>query len=69
MLGAIVSYWVCRSEALKFTALSFTAGLLLVTGVEHMASEAHAAAEDSYASTAAFVAGFACFTLLSGYFA
>lgn len=69
LLGATLGYWVLRdqSDAMKFGALAMTAGLLLVAAVEDVVSEAHEAAEDSRWSVAAFIGGFALFTLVASY--
>lgn len=69
LAGASLSYLSLRDmgDAVKYAALVFTAGLLLVAAVEEMIREAHAADADNRLSTASFVAGFALFTLVSGY--
>ena len=70
LLGATIGYWLLRdqSEALKLTALAFTAGLLILAAVEEMLGEAHEVAEDSKVSAAFFIGGFALFTLVASYF-
>lgn len=70
LLGASLGYWLFRdqSEALKLSALVFTAGLLAVAVVEEMVSEAHESDDDTRLSVLAFAGGFALFTLVSSYF-
>ena len=70
LVGASLSYLALREagETVQYAALVFTAGLILTAAVEEMIREAHAAAADSRFSTASFAAGFALFTLVSGYF-
>ncbi|MCT9000310.1 ZIP family metal transporter [Chelativorans intermedius] len=70
ILGASISYWLLRdqSEALKLTALAFTAGLLILAAVEEMLTEAHESAEDTRTTAAFFLGGFVLFTLIAGYF-
>ena len=70
LLGATIGYWLLRdqSEALKLTALAFTAGLLILAAVEEMLGEAHEVAEDNRISAAFFIGGFALFTLVASYF-
>ena len=50
------------------SALALTAGMLVVAAIEDMVRGAHKTAEDTKASTAAFVGGFALFTLVASYF-
>lgn len=57
-----------QSKAAQLTALAFTAGLLIVAGVEEMPGESHEAAEDTRTSAGFFVGGFALFTLVASYF-
>lgn len=68
--GALLSYLLLRgqSEAIQLTALSFTAGLLLVAASEEIVGEAHEAAPDSRWSALAISAGFVLFALVSSYF-
>ena len=70
LLGATIGYWLLRgqSEALKLSALAFTAGVLQIAAVEDLMREAHEAAEDTRWSAAFFIGGFALFTALTGYF-
>lgn len=70
LLGASIGYWLLRGqgETLKLAALAFTAGILLIAAVEEMLREAHEAAEDTRASVAFFIGGFALFTLVASYF-
>jgi ZIP family zinc transporter len=70
LLGATIGYWLLRgqSEALKLSALAFTAGVLQIAAVEDLMREAHEAAEDTRWSSALFIGGFALFTALTGYF-
>lgn len=70
LLGALLSYLILRdqSEAVQLTALSFTAGLLLVAAAEEIIGEAHEAAPDSKSSTLAISAGFVLFALVASYF-
>jgi len=68
--GALIGWVLLRgqSETVKFAGLAFVAGLLLIAAVEDMIAEAHETREDSRASTASFVGGFALFTLVASYF-
>ncbi|MGJ0533354.1 ZIP family metal transporter [Methylocystis sp.] len=70
LLGATIGYWLLRgqSEALKLSALAFTAGILQIAAVEDLMKEAHEAAEDTRWSSIFFIGGFALFTALTGYF-
>lgn len=65
--AALLSYMFLRNagEAVKFSALVFVGGVLTVAAVEDMLEEAHAAREDNRRSVAAFIVGFALFTLAS----
>ncbi len=67
LLGAAVSYLTLRnrSEGAQLAALVATAGLFSVAVFEDMITEAHEAAEDTHASTAFLLVGFAAFTLVS----
>ena len=68
--GALIGWILLRgqSEAVKFAGLAFVAGLLLIAAVEDMSAEAHEAREDSRASAASFIGGFALFMLVAAYF-
>lgn len=70
LAGALLSYLLLRdqSEAIQLTALSFTAGLLLVAASEEIVGEAHEAAPDSRWSALAISAGFVLFALVASYF-
>lgn len=70
LVAALLGYFLLRgqSDAVKLSALVFTAGLLTVAAVEEMIREAHESAADTRASVFAFTGGFALFTLVSGYF-
>lgn len=70
LAGALLSYLFLReqSEAVQLTALSFTAGLLLVAAAEEIIGEAHEAAPDSRWSTFAISVGFVLFALVAAYF-
>lgn len=70
LMGASVGYWLLRDQnkALQLTALSFTAGLLILAAVEEMLGEAHEAADDSRVTAAFFIGGFALFMLVGSYF-
>ena len=70
LVAATLSYWFLRdqSPAWQMSALAFSAGLLIVAAVEDMVAEAHEIAEDFPLATAAFIGGFALFTLISSYF-
>jgi ZIP family zinc transporter len=59
LLAAALGYWLLRgaSDALKLSALVFTAGLLIVAAVEEMIGEAHESASDTRASVLAFGGG------------
>ena len=69
ILGATVGFWGVRggSELLKFSLLSFTAGILILASVEEMLTEAHERPESNWAAMF-LVFGFALFALLSAYF-
>lgn len=69
LVGASLSYFLLRgqNDAVKYAALVFTAGLILLAAVEEMIREAHEAAPDSRLSAASFVIGFALFTTVSTY--
>lgn len=69
LAGASLSYFLLRGQvdAVKYAALVFTAGLILVAAVEEMIRGAHEAAPDSRLSAASFVTGFALFTTVSSY--
>lgn len=70
LLGATIGYWLLRdqSQALKLSALAFTAGVLQIAAVEDLMREAHEAEEDSRWSSMFFIGGFALFTALASYF-
>ena len=76
LLAATLAYFLLRgqseavkkSEAVKMSALVFTAGLYTLAAVEDMVAEAHESAEDTRLSALSFLGGFALFTLVSGYF-
>lgn len=70
LVGATLGYFVLRNqdEAIQLAALALTAGLLVVAAVEDMVREAHETADDTRASTAAFVGGFALFACVASYF-
>lgn len=65
--AALIAYLALRGlpEPWKLAALAFVAGILLVASVEDMIEEAHEAGPDSKRSVAAFIGGFALFTLVS----
>lgn len=67
--GAILSYFLLRDapDAIRLTALSFTAGLLLVAASEDIIGEAHEAACDTRTATFATAAGFVLFALVASY--
>ena len=69
LAGALLSYFVLRDmpEYIKYTALAFTTGLLLVAASEEIIGEAHQADEDSRASIMMLVIGFALFAVVAGY--
>ena len=70
LTGATIGFYLLRdqSEALKLSALAFTAGILLVASVEEMLGEAHEASKDTRLSAVFFIGGFALFTLVGAYF-
>lgn len=70
LAAATLGYWLLngRGEALKLSALVFTAGVLTVAAVEEMMTEAHESATDTRLSVLAFAGGFALFALVSSYF-
>ena len=70
LAGATISYTVLRhaSAVAQQATLVATAGLFTVAVFEDMVAEAHEATEDTRASTVAFVAGFAAFTLVTAGF-
>lgn len=70
LAGALLSYLVLRdqSEEIQLTALSFTAGLLLVAAAEEIIGEAHEAAEDTRWATLSISAGFVLFAMVASYF-
>lgn len=67
LVGAAFSFAVLRerSEALQLAILVATAGIFFVAVFQDMLKEAHEAIEDSFASAAALVGGFALFLLIS----
>lgn len=69
LVAATLSYWFLRdqSPAWQMSALAFSAGLLIVVAVEDMVPEAHEVAQDFPLATAAFIGGFALFTLIASY--
>lgn len=69
LLGALLSYLVLRnqSDAVQLTAVSFTAGLLLVAAAEEIVGEAQEAAPDGNWSTLAMSSGFVLFALVASY--
>lgn len=69
LVAATLSYWfLCdQSPAWQMSALAFSAGLLIVVAVEDMVPEAHEVAQDFPLATAAFIGGFALFTLIASY--
>lgn len=70
LLGATIGYWLLRDQgqALKLSALAFTAGVLQIAAVEDLMREAHEAEEDTRWSSMFFIGGFALFTALAIYF-
>ena len=70
LIGGSIGYWLLRgqSEVLQLTALSFTAGLLILAAVEEMLKEAHETTDDTRYTAAFFIAGFALFMLVASYF-
>lgn len=69
LFGASLGYWAVRGkpQLLKFTLLSFTAGILTTVVVENMVPEASEKEKETYQETLSFVGGFALFALLSIY--
>lgn len=67
VVGAVLSYTLLRdqSAAVQLGALVATAGLFSVAAFEDMITEAHDAAQDTRTSTAALLAGFALFVIVS----
>ncbi len=67
LAGAALSYATLRnqSEAVQLAALVATAGGFAVAVFEDMITEAHEAAEDTRASTAALLVCFAMFVVVS----
>ena len=67
-LGVTVGYWGVRgaSEAVKYSLLAFTAGVLMTVVVEEIIPEAHQE-QDARLATVLLVGGFAMFALLSAY--
>lgn len=67
-LGVSVGYWGVRnaSEALQYSLLAFTAGILMTAVVEEVVPEAHKE-NDARLATVLLVGGFALFALLSAY--
>lgn len=66
VVAASIAYLLLRqeSEALKMSAVVFSAGPIVVGAVEDMISEAHESAAHTRASSLFFVFGFALFTLV-----
>jgi zinc transporter, ZIP family len=67
VVGATLSYALLRdqSASVQLAALVATAGLFSVAAFEDMIAEAHDAAQDTRTSTAALLAGFALFVVVS----
>lgn len=70
--GATIGFWAVRGQPdlLKFSLLSFMAGLLLTVAVEEMITEAHRnrkEVEEDPIEVLALVGGFALFALISVY--
>ena len=67
-LGVTVGYWGVRgaSEAVQYSLLAFTAGILMTVVVEKIVPEAHEE-QDGRLATILLVGGFALFALLSAY--
>lgn len=68
VVGAALFSWLLlqgASDPVKYSVLTFVAGLLVVAAVEDMLEEAHESREDTSSSVLWFVAGFALFTLVS----
>lgn len=67
VLAALAAFFLLRGQGdvVKMSALVFVAGLYTLAAVEDMIAEAHESAEDTRRSAAAFLLGFAAFTLLS----
>lgn len=65
--GAAISYLLLRGQpaSVQIAALVATAGLFSVAAFEDMITEAHDAAQDTRTSTAALLAGFCLFVLVS----
>ncbi|MBW7850992.1 MAG: peptidoglycan-binding protein [Rhodospirillales bacterium] len=70
MAAAAGAYLLLRdqSDLLKYGALSFISGMLLLAAAEDMMNEAHESSADTRASSFAFLGGFALFTLVSSAF-
>ena len=67
-LGVTVGYWGVRgaSEAVQYSLLAFTAGILMTVVVEEIVPQAHEEQDVRFA-TVLLVGGFALFALLSAY--
>lgn len=65
--GAAISYLLLRGQpaSVQIAALVATAGLFSVAAFEDMITEAHDASQDTRTSTAALLAGFCLFVLVS----
>lgn len=70
IVGAALGFWLLRGqgEVVQDAALAFIVGVLIVTTVEDLVPQADKPGTTRWISTAAFVAGFAFFALLSAYF-
>ena len=67
-VGVTAGYWGVRgaSDAVQYSLLAFTAGILMTVVVEKLVPEAHEE-EDGRLATVLLVGGFALFALLSAY--
>lgn len=67
LAAALIAWFLLRdaTDAAKYVALSFVAGLLTLAAVEDIMNEAHEAAGDTRTSSVAVVGGFTLFALVS----
>ncbi|MEQ9637837.1 MAG: ZIP family metal transporter [Devosia marina] len=67
LIVAVLAWFGMRGapDDVKYVALSFVAGLLVLAAVEDMLKEAHEAKTDTRKSSLAFVGGFALFAIVS----
>ncbi|MCS0494000.1 peptidoglycan-binding protein [Ancylobacter sp. MQZ15Z-1] len=70
LIGAAGTYVLLRdlSDTMKYAALAFTVGILLLAAIEEMMKEAHESADDTHLSSALFIGGFALFTFVATFF-